>query len=429
MKKINRTINKSKLFLLILVVVFFLLPSQHLRTNRPTKMNDLSSANNMTVQIHSNTSIKKAELEFPKNNLILDIHTPKKLNTPTVYEFPLGWYDRVDRLKGIDIMAEQGFNLIMPYVNYSKKDYSKIRAYLDRAFAKDIKVLLELFRGDIKNNNLDQITKFVRTFKDHPAVYGWYLYDEPVIKGIQPEQLNTIYKIIKAETPQKPVTLLFHPQLRSFPSKPFASYWNAFDIFMGEWYPGFFGESEFQKLKVYGSSLRRVKDFAGSKPFITVLQAFGRDDIEVNRKTKWRYPTLKEERYMIYNAIVSGTKGLFFYAYHRNSPSWTTSILMPLVKELKIYLPAIINGLQTNKVSVDLLDVDVKFYLYPNQSDFLIIAVNHKNDKIRTSFSLSKTINSKAIQNTVNQEQIKISDHQFIDSFDAYGVHIYRGKL
>ena len=386
---------------------------------------------NIAFPIQSNTNIEKEKLEPKQINSIPAIYTQDDLNTPTVQEFPLGWYDRVDRLKGIDIMAEQGFNVIMPYTNfYAKKDYNRIRAYLDRAFAKDIKVLLELFRDDIKNDNLVEITKFVRTFKDHPAVYGWYVFDEPTVKKVRSEKFQPVYKIIKTETPQKPVALLFYPEVKYPPAIPYSSYWDVFDIFMGEWYPSRVGQSEFHDLELFGSSLRRAKDFSGSNPFITVLQAFGRDDdIAVNRTTEWRYPTFKEQRYLIYNAILAGTKGLFFYAYHRASSSWTNNILMPLIKELKVYLPAIINGLETDKVKVDRSIIDTEFYWYPNQHDFLIVAINHKNQPLKASFSLSKEITTKTIEDTIERKQILISDHQFKDSFNPHEVHIYRGKM
>lgn len=418
-------------FIFVIGLILAFLVNYQLNTNKLVTINKSSLITDISSSTYSNKKIAEVKPESPKINSLPDISLIQNdTNKPTIHEFALGWYDRVDRLKGIDIIAEQGFNIVMPYTNfYAKKDYQRIEAYLNRAYAKNIKVLLELFRDNIKDNNLAEITKYIQTFKDHPAVYGWYLFDEPTVKKVRPEKLEPVYEILKRETPNKPVALLFYPEVKYPPAIPYASYWNVFDIFMGEWYPSRVGKSEFHELEVFGSSLRRAKDFAGSNSFFTVLQAFGKDDTTINRKSQWRYPTYKEQRYMIYNGILAGTKGLFFYAYHRASNTWKNEILMPLVKELKVYLPAITNGLETDKVKTYSSIIDTGFYLYPNQRDFLIVAVNQKKRRLKTTFYLPKVINTSILEDTTKRKQIYVLDNQFKDNFEPHEVHIYRGKI
>lgn len=420
------------------ILLFFSLSLMLTMTfNKEIKINNLFQNNSFAIQVNKNIEAK--ELDLKQVDTIRDmIANQDNLNTLEVREFALGWYDRIDKLNGIDIMAEQGFNVIIPYVGYAnQQDFGKIRPehysvvknYLNQALLRDIKVLLQIPPDDVKNGNLSSIIKFIEEFKSHQSVYGWYLYDEPILKDIQPEQLSNVYNTIKEETPEKPVALLFHPPLMSSPDKPFDSYSEFFDIFMGEWYPSFAGEPEFNRYKNYGSSLRKVQDYIGDKSLITVLQAFGDNS---GNNSNWRFPTFREERYMIYNAILSESQGIIFYKNHNNENlwvNWVDTTLLPLVNELKENLPPIINGKRENMISVNNSNVDVGFYAYNNQADYIIISVNHGRNRENVSFFLSQEITSTTLENRFNREEIHISNHQFTDTLDAYGVHIYKGQL
>jgi hypothetical protein len=342
----------------------------------------------------------------------------------TAEEFPLGWYDRATNSQTPAKVAQEGMNLLVVYTN--RHDEATIANYLDAAQAAGMKVILEPYRKIVKAGDIKGLIQFVRKFKEHPAVFGWYLSEEPERKGILPQILESSYQAIKAESPDKPIFVLFHPQLWSPPPIPFKSYWKAFDIFMGEWYPSHYQETEFSnKFDVYAASLRKAPSFAGVRPFMAVLQAFGRDNSKINSNSKWRYPTVREQRYTIYTALLTGAKGLLFYAHHRTSQSWIDKVLKPLIQELEAYLPAIINGAKVEKVTVNRSDVQVALYQDPQTQQYLLIALHHGKGKINASIKLEKTIAANSVKLLGEERTVSLTNRILNDTFDSYGVNLY----
>ena len=329
--------------------------------------------------------------------------------------FPLGIYDRIDRPEHINTIKSMGFNLIMPYTNpYAKKDYNIIKTYLDIANSAGLKVILEPFRESIKKQDFAEITAFIRTFKNHPAVAGWYSYDEPVYNNISVQLLENVYRLIKTEDPIHPVILDFSGSR----SHNLTRYRNSFDICQINQYPLQKKSNALEVLSNVQSEIQAVDRLTNNEPFWLVVQSF--------QDKKWRLPTIIEQKYLLYSGLVNGADGIFFYGYHRAPENWQNKVVKPSVQELKNYLPAIQQGSLNNGVSSNLNIIQAIAYQQPQTQEYVIIAINHGAKAVQPQIQLNMNHNNSSIEVINENRTLNESQNQFSDFFVPYGVHIYR---
>lgn len=302
----------------------------------------------------------------------------KSIDRQRSLPFWVGWYDRMENPSLAAKVYAKGINLLMPYVGDVKKE--AIQLFLDKSNRVGVKVLLEINRPLVESGNIAGIKDFVRTYKNHPAVYAWYLYDEPEIKKptpLSPQFLERIYQAIKEEDKSKPVAIVF-----ADPHK-IESFVNAMDIVMWDRYPCLVGEPEFQWVPAYRRDFYTVISTANlhNKKFYNVLQASN------EKQSTKRLPSSAELRYMFYLSVLAGADGLLFWMYYFSVNSWNDSVLYPNIKEFNNYIPAIIKGKDlSNTLRVSNLDVEVKLFSIPNTKKYLAIAINH--DRVQTTLTV-----------------------------------------
>ena len=339
-------------------------------------------------------------------------------------EFPLGWYDRINRLKTASTISQEGFNLLLPYS--LGKDFSTIRDYLDNAQSQKIKVLLQFYPGLVKKEKTERVKQFVRAFKDHPALFGWYSYDEPELHNVSPKTLESVYQTIKAEDSSHPVAVVFNGSVRKI--KPYS---NTFDIFMYDKYPCWYGEPEFSNSPTGIDYFRKRMTAAGNYAqkneliFWPVLQAYGRHKQDIEPNAKRRFCTMAEERYMLYTSILAGADGLFFYGHHRTKQSWVDSTLTPLIQEFKPLIPAIKTEPLWHQEKANGSKIQSKLYQDKNDGKFILIAVNHENNLIDTTIKLDVTTTVSFAKVIGEKRWTSIQRGMIKDSFAPYAVHIY----
>ena len=355
--------------------------------------------------------IEKVELRsqlFPPQN-----QSPENQPTPNLFmsQFPLGIYDRIDRPEHLSAIKNMGFNLVMPYtVPYARGNYQTIQTYLDRAQGLGLQVILEPDRKAIKEGNLQEIARMVGTFAQHPAVYGWYSYDEPVFNKISPQAIEQAYQTIKAQDPIHPVVLDFSGPR----SHNLASYGNGFDLCWVNQYPLKQGVPVETAFNAFNSEISQASQISGSN-FWLVLQSF-------KDEKKWRLPTYEEQRYMLYSGLARGAKGIFFYAYHRAPKDWQQKIVAPLVSELRGYLPAIAQG-QVGGVQSDRTEIET--LLFPSGNDYLLMAINHSNSAVSSQITIAKKLGVSEVASS-QAKQTTLAQNLFSDTFAPYEVRFYQ---
>ena len=365
---------------------------------------------------------------FKSSELDEDIAIASQVNTVKAkgegsnsiqYSFPLGWYDSVDYPNTPAKIANEGINIVIPYTG--DRNIQKVRTYLDRAAAANIKVVVEIPRDDVRSKRVEQVIQFVRELKSHPATYGWYLYDEPNPSIITPIALKQIYRAIKAEDPEHTVAIAFNRLFRM------VKYFGSFDVALYDKYPAFYNSPEFTGFEK--GIFKKLVDTAvsltkGRSDFWYIVQGYG-EGLDGKPKFDRRLPTMAEERYMVYTAILAKADGLFFWAHYRSQQQWIDSVLTPIIKELQNYLPAITNNPLDNKLAVDNPAIQAKIYQDPYTQDLLFIAINHSDRTIETAIVL-EDIEAKSVKVVAEDRSIDFSQKTLIDTFEPYAVHIYQ---
>ena len=110
---------------------------------------------------------------------------------------------------------------------------SEVQAYLDGAQSSGLRVFVYLgvFRkgqgADCRYT--DEALRFIRTYKEHPAIFAWHSLDEPAGHGISRECQRALYRTIKELDPGRPIMISSNNDEPHDYARYFAE--DAFDIY------------------------------------------------------------------------------------------------------------------------------------------------------------------------------------------------------
>ena len=123
--------------------------------------------------------------------------------------FPIGIYQVVKA----DMPAAKrvGFDLVHDYTWEDSQDDAAVRDYLDEAQKNGLKCFIGFDRGKedrpgLCRKNFDMVAKRVAALMDHPALYAWYLIDEPEGKMMHPFLVRQYRDLINRLDPFHPTT-------------------------------------------------------------------------------------------------------------------------------------------------------------------------------------------------------------------------------
>ena len=179
--------------------------------------------------------------------------------------------------------------------------------------------------GPQGSSNEELLTKIVNAFKAHPALGAYKAMDEPrnPFRGanwIRPAGLVRAYQKLKSLDPGHPSVIIQAPRS---PVAALTPYRPAFDItgadiFPLAYPPGEHSDLPNHDLSVVGDITSKMVQAAGGKPVWTTLQIAwtGTLPSDTHPNVVPRFPSLHDERFMAYQAIVSGARGLMFFGGH-----------------------------------------------------------------------------------------------------------------
>jgi hypothetical protein len=203
--------------------------------------------------------------------------------------------------------------------------------------------------------NEQLLTKIVTAFRNDPALLAYKGVDEPrnPFRGadwIRPDGLVRAYGKLKSLDPQHPVVIVQAPRS---PVSELVPYRPAFDITGVDIYPvayppGLHSDTGNRDVNVVGELARKTRQAAGSKPFWMTLQIAWSGVVPTQARPSLvpRFPSLVQERFMAYQAVVNGARGLIFFGGHitevmtpddaASGWNWTfwRRVLRPVVSEL-----------------------------------------------------------------------------------------------
>src|SRR5665811_353237 len=297
------------------------------------------------------------------------------------------------------------------------------KTYMDRCAQLGMKVnynLLSVSGSGGVGSKIDDITNEEKrkrliaeiiTFRDHPALLGWYVSDEPNGNDISPEQLEEIYRTVREKDPWHPVSIVFMAPFMS--SKKYA---DALDIVMADPYP-----IPNLPVTIVGETAGQLKtEFKGKRPFWIVPQAFGGGEL-------WgREPTIQEIRSMTWQAIINGATGIQYFVrqglnyFPKSSAVWSECGRISVeVAELTPWLLSDEESLPVESYSKNIL---VTSRLHNNQ--LIIMAVNKINEPVSASIRITGVYNGKA-RVLFENRSVTVNGGILHDQLAAFGSQVY----
>jgi hypothetical protein len=203
-------------------------------------------------------------------------------------------------------LGDHGFNLVFPC--WTPHDHRQIM--LDEAQKNGIKAILHLDEinslitsgeaGD-KEDLFQVASDAIKDYKDHPAVAGYYMIDEPSNAPDVAQRIARARKVLEAVDPKHPgfscllggyedLLKAVDYQVLLIDIYPLSPNWS------GDW-SGYIGQ------------LERGQKNAGERPLWVILQAFGKPN------NSWKIPTPEEIRAQVWFALAHGAKGIVYFIY------------------------------------------------------------------------------------------------------------------
>jgi hypothetical protein len=304
------------------------------------------------------------------------------------------------------------------------------------------------------------LTQVVDAFKAHPGLGAYKGIDEPQHSGIPAAGLVRAHTKLRALDPDHPVVIIQAPRGTVADLTP---YLPAFEITGADIYPVAYPPGQQAgrantDISVVGDVTKTMDQAAGAKPVWMTLQiAWSGTATSKSRPSSVpRFPSLLDERFMAYQAIVNGARGLVFFGGHflqitrprdaKAGWNWTfwNLVLKPLLLELTSTAvgPALVAPDAGAQVTASTQDAEL---VTRQDAQFLyVIAVRRGGATSRVTFSgLPGAITSGQVLFEYTQaplpppigagEQVfrtvDVSGGVFRDWFGPHDAHVYRFRL
>jgi len=165
--------------------------------------------------------------------------------------------------------------------------------------------------GELKKEK--QLRMVIDKLRDSPGMGLWKGADEPAWGKKAPEAVANTARIIHEADPNHPIWLVQAPRGTVEALKRYDAGWDVggIDIYPVSYPPGRHSEEANKDITIVGDFTRMMRATAGAKPFWMTLQiAFSGT---TPPKGIIRFPSFFDQRFMAYEAIINGSRGLTFF--------------------------------------------------------------------------------------------------------------------
>ncbi|MBA2733421.1 MAG: hypothetical protein H0U54_11075 [Acidobacteria bacterium] len=163
------------------------------------------------------------------------------------------------------------------------------------------------------------LKKVVSRFARHPALLFWEMDDEPVLNRVKFSNVEIGCRVVRSVDPYHPI--LCNQWLSDLDETEEMRRWAGLaDVYGFSTYPvpswcwgcrlKLVEQGWPHSIAVVGAQTELWMSYAPGKPIIPVLQAWGWNCLEDEEAA---YPTYQESRFMAYQAVIRGAKGLHHY--------------------------------------------------------------------------------------------------------------------
>lgn len=290
-------------------------------------------------------------------------------------------------------------------------------------------------------NKEARLRRVIERFRGHPGMGVWKGVDEPEW-GKQPaEGLIRAYQIIHELDPNHPVGVTQAPRGTVKTLRPYNA---AADIIGADIYPvgyppGAHSLLPNKEISMVGDYTRTMMEVGeGQRPVWMILQIAWSGVLPPNKTL--RFPTFAQERFMAYQAIINGARGLIFFGGHITKAmpeedaalgwNWTfwRRVLRPVIEEIgdkgPLY-PALVAP--NSMVQLEVTDGEgIEWLVRETEGAIFLLACKREGATVRATFrGLPDWVGSADVL-FESPRKVEAKNGELLDWFAPFDVHVYR---
>ena len=362
------------------------------------------------------------------------------------YRFPIGFYELPKDDDALKAMTEAGVNLVR----------CRNRGDLDRAHAAGLMGWVSL---GVQQGATDALRTAALSVADHPALAVWEGPDEIVWtftaysflertagftredwNNQTPKAVNYARKQSATIIPniRDGIRLVRELDQRNLPfwineaadsdMKYVRGYVDSIDITGCDYYAV---RSTGTDLQSVGRLVDRWHAIGRGKPVWMVLQAFSWHTMRPERSRL--FPSFTQSRFMAYDAIVHGARGIFYFGSQEIDDSSFRESLYALTSELAALEPLLTGTTDHNQIRVHVVDdlfdppgKGVRALLRQHGSDFLLILVNEDPHRhLGVDVSGLEVLNGRNLELLYGSEGLRVERGGFVTRLQGFDVKVF----
>lgn len=354
------------------------------------------------------------------------------------YIFPVGIY----QVKEEDYakVKAAGFTLVHQYTWEGSQDDAKAREYLDGVQKGGLTAFVGFDRGGwgkkngLVQGNREHVARRIAALRDHPALFAWYLFDEPDLahQFVAPRNLRAWYRFIKALDP-------FHPVIVTLACKNSITKYGqgCYDVYWTMAY----------RDTAYVADLieEHQRELGPGRPHMIILHSYDHEQttrIKSGEKTDDAafQPDLALFRANAYMALAHGSSGLCWWWYGDGRRRFLSvgdvpqawGWLSKVVGEVRELIPMLTAEGEVLPIQAksDPEDAKIRIWAKKTGAGITVIAVNpdSKGEATATIHSAGLPDNATASVRFENRE-VTVAGRQLTDRFGPMAAHVYEVKL
>jgi len=321
------------------------------------------------------------------------------------------------RVKSANELADHGFN--GPFANmhgaFTDEMRVRIRAALDAAHARGMKTVIwynnYAFIDDHAGWQAELLT-IVETFKDHPALLGWWVFDEPV-SGIK--WLKGLCDAVREADPYHPVFVNWCDRGHGWTADmgDVTGDVNCLDGYYINCYD-YTPREAFLKI---GGHCTEMTDDAKTRGNVVAY---------INGIHGWasaiREPSPEENIFVTYVSLIRGARMLYYYMWAPPASSALRESFKPLCLEIEALTPIVANPEVKERVACDNERID--YTAFQAKDGLYVIALNTDENDETATFHVEGAKGEALV--LFEDRRRGIEGGSFQDTFKPIERHVYR---
>lgn len=353
----------------------------------------------------------------------------------------IGWYTNdvsIQSINNLSVYSAQGATQMLAY-NCWHAGVGATRAYLDAAQNYGIKVWVDMRLHVVGTPSKADWQAFINNIRDHPALAGYYIADEPEWSGPEPSVVRQYYEWTKEADSEHSAAIAHSWTIKS-------SWAGTYDTVFMDVYPGWSGAGGCSDLPYeFNVSVRRSYQywFDGKRaadsygvPIHAIALGFGYSPGTISCQGGVRDLTDAEHRWHTLLPVVLGYEGVFFWWDMEDASMVQTNVHMKALVatrfgEISGIATEMANGITNDpRISIS-VPQDQIIYRYGESNDQrILLMVNVVRDTsagmVFPDVQITLPMDVDQVEVLGEGRSIPVINGTFVDSFDRFGVHIYK---